>query len=160
MPAEMIPLGGGLAAASPGLVTGNTPFEIALRRGMTVDDANRVTSQIQHDRGIYLRPAVAPVEYSEGNIKKSAEPTGVAGYNQRQIPIRDSADDMNKQQLLTSVFENTPEHRNKLRQVTMGLNQHFLNNQTMDDTKTVTSHNTLTNLMVQAKLKAMKQIKK
>lgn len=160
MPAEMIPLGGGLEGASPGLATVNTPFEIGLRRGMTIDNANRVNAQISHDRGIYSRPAVGPVEYSEGNIKKSTELTGVAGYNQKQIPLRDSADDMSQQEYIASAFENTPQHRADLQNITLGKNQFFLNTQEVNDNKTVTSHNSPTSLMAQAKIMALKQLKK
>jgi hypothetical protein len=93
MPAELKPLGG-LAALPPGLMTANTPLEIGIRRGVQMDDSSRIAAQIQHNRGVYTRPPVGPVEYSEGNIKKSTELTGVAGYNQKEIPFRDSADDI------------------------------------------------------------------
>ena len=39
-------------------------------------------------------------------------------------------------------------------------NQYFLNTQEVNDNKVVTSHNTPTNLMVLAKVKAMKQMGK
>ena len=159
MPAELKPLGG-LAALPPSLMTANTPLEIGIRRGVQMDDSSRVAAQIQHNRGVYTRPPVGPVEYSEGNIKKSTELTGVAGYNQKEIPFRDSADDMSQTQYMASIAQNTPEQRAILQQEMLNPNQYFLNTQEINDNKMVTSHNTPTNLMVLAKVKAMKQMGK
>jgi len=159
MPAELKPLGG-LAALPPGLMTANTPLEIGIRRGVQMDDSSRIAAQIQHNRGVYTRPPVGPVEYSEGNIKKSTELTGVAGYNQKEIPFRDSADDMSQMQYMDSIAQNTPEQRALLQQEMLNPNQYFLNTQEISDNKIVTSHNTPTNLMILAKVKAMKQMGK
>jgi hypothetical protein len=159
MPAELKPLGG-LAALPPGLMTANTPLEIGIRRGVQMDDSSRIAAQIQHNRGVYTRPPVGPVEYSEGNIKKSTELTGVAGYNQKEIPFRDSADDMSQMQYMVSIAQNTPEQRALLQQEMLNPNQYFLNTQEINDNKMVTSHNTPTNLMILAKVKAMKQMGK
>ena len=159
MPAELKPLGG-LAALPPGLMTANTPLEIGIRRGVQMDDSSRIAAQIQHNRGVYTRPPVGPVEYSEGNIKKSTELTGVAGYNQKEIPFRDSADDMSQMQYMVSIAQNTPEQRALLQQEMLNPNQYFLNTQEINDNKMVTSHNTRTNLMILAKVKAMKQMGK
>jgi hypothetical protein len=159
MPAELKPLGG-LAALPPGLMTANTPLEIGIRRGVQMDDSSRIAAQIQHNRGVYTRPPVGPVEYSEGNIKKSTELTGVAGYNQKEIPFRDSADDMSQMQYMVSIAQNTPEQRALLQQEMLNPNQYFLNTQEISDNKIVTSHNTPTNLMILAKVKAMKQMGK
>ena len=159
MPAELKPLGG-LAALPPGLMTANTPLEIGIRRGVQMDDSSRIAAQIQHNRGVYTRPPVGPVEYSEGNIKKSTELTGVAGYNQKEIPFRDSADDMSQMQYMVSIAKNTPEQRALLQQEMLNPNQYFLNTQEINDNKMVTSHNTPTNLMILAKVKAMKQMGK
>ena len=159
MPAELKPLGG-LAALPPGLMTANTPLEIGIRRGVQMDDSSRIAAQIQHNRGVYTRPPVGPVEYSEGNIKKSTELTGVAGYNQKEIPFRDSADDMSQMQYMDSIAQNSPEQRALLQQEMLNPNQYFLNTQEISDNKIVTSHNTPTNLMILAKVKAMKQMGK
>jgi len=159
MPAELKPLGG-LAALPPGLMTANTPLEIGIRRGVQMDDSSRIAAQVQHNRGVYTRPPVGPVEYSEGNIKKSTELTGVAGYNQKEIPFRDSADDMSQMQYMDSIAQNTPEQRALLQQEMLNPNQYFLNTQEISDNKIVTSHNTPTNLMILAKVKAMKQMGK
>ena len=159
MPAELKPLGG-LAALPPGLMTANTPLEIGIRRGVQMDDSSRIAAQIQHNRGVYTRPPVGPVEYSEGNIKKSTELTGVAGYNQKEIPFRDSADDMSQMQYMASIAQNTPKQRALLQQEMLNPNQYFLNTQEISDNKIVTSHNTPTNLMILAKVKAMKQMGK
>jgi hypothetical protein len=159
MPAEMKPLGG-LSAVPPGLMTVNTPLEIGIRRGVQMDESNRIASQILRDRGVYERQPVGPVEYSEGNIKKSAEITGVAGYNHKQIPFRNSPDDMSQMEYMRSVATNNPQNRAALQQLTLQTNQYFLNTQELNDNKVVTSHNTPTNLMVLAKVKAMKQMGK
>ena len=141
-------------------MTANTPLEIGIRRGVQMDDSSRIAAQIQHNRGVYTRPPVGPVEYSEGNIKKSTELTGVAGYNQKEIPFRDSADDMSQMQYMDSIAQNTPEQRALLQQEMLNPNQYFLNTQEISDNKIVTSHNTPTNLMILAKVKAMKQMGK
>ena len=75
-----------------------------------------------------MREAVGPVEYSEGNIKKSKEISGVAGYQHPDgLPIPDSPDDMNQAAYMMSVAEQTPQNRMALQQVIGGnLNQNFL----------------------------------
>ena len=157
LPAEIKPIGG-LQVLPASVMGTNTPGDIGVRRGMTLDDSGRITAQLQHDRGVYSRPPIGPVEYGEGNIKKSTELTGVAGYNQRQIPLKDSADDMSQLQYMASVAANTPKHRELLRNLTLGQGQYFLNTQQISDNKTVTTHNSPTNLMALAKVKAQKQI--
>jgi len=66
MAARVKPLGS-LASEIPGLYT-NTPEAIDLRRSSSLDNVNRVTSQYQRDRGEYVRSAVGPTNYQEGNI--------------------------------------------------------------------------------------------
>ena len=61
---------------------------------------------------------------------------------------------------MRSVATNNPQNRAALQQLTLQTNQYFLNTQEMNDNKVVSSHNTPTNLMVLAKVKALKQIGK
>jgi hypothetical protein len=80
----------------PGSVGLNQEPGLGIRRVMQLDSGSRVATQFARDRGLYGRPAVGPVEYSEGNIKKSTAVTGPAGYNQRNVPLPDSPDDMSQ----------------------------------------------------------------
>ena len=106
----------------------NTAAEIQMRRIMQMDKPAAIASQYMHDRGMYERAAVGPVEYSEGNIKKSKEITGLAGYNHRDgMPIPDSPDDMNQAEYLASVGEQTPAVRMALQNIVgRKLKQNFL----------------------------------
>jgi hypothetical protein len=80
----------------PGSIGLNQEPGLGIRRVMQLDNGSRVATQFARDRGLYGRPAVGPVEYSEGNIKKSTAVTGPAGYNQRNVPLPDSPDDMSQ----------------------------------------------------------------
>ena len=149
---EMKPIGG-LNFLPLGLQGKNQPAEIGLRRAIELDSLSRVSAQAAHDRGIYMRQPVGPVEYSEGNIKKSTELTGVAGYNQKQIPLKDSADDMSQQEYIQSITDNTPSARKALQIGLLGDKQYFLNAQQMNDTKIVQSYNMADSLMNLARAK-------
>ena len=67
---------------------------------------------------------------------------------------------MSQTQYMASIAQNTPEQRAILQQEMLNPNQYFLNTQEINDNKMVTSHNTPTNLMILAKVKAMKQMGK
>ena len=140
----------------PGLGGYNREPQLGVRRVMQLDNASRVASQIEHDRGAYSRPPVGPVEYAEGNIKKSTELTGVAGYNQRNVPIKDSPDDMSQAYYLLSMKQETPEQRMRMRQALAVANQNFLNTRTTNMEYPSNSHNMVNNLLALSKAKLQK----
>lgn len=131
------------------------PF-LGIRRVAQMDDANRVASQIEHDRGAYLRPAVGPVEYSEGNIKKSTALTGPAGYNQRAVPLPDSPDDMSQAQYLMALEQATPAQRMRMQASLAGAKQNFLNTRLAQTEYPLNTHNMVDNLMSIARAKLNK----
>jgi hypothetical protein len=137
----------------PGLTGYNREPMMGLRRVAQIDNGSRIAAQIERDRGLYIRPPVGPVEYSEGNIKKSTELTGVAGYNQREIPIKDSPDDMSQTDYLLSMQQETVPQRMRMREALSTGNQNFLNTQLMPADPLITTHNMMNNLMEIAKLK-------
>lgn len=158
-PAELKPLAG-LELLPIGLRGLNRPSDITMRRPMILDSLTRVSAQAAHDRGIYVRPPVNPVEYSEGNIKKSTEITGVAGYNQRQLPLKDSPDDMSQVEYIQSIQDTTPQNRKIMQAAFLNeTNQYFVNKQQGTDNSIPTSHNMVTNLMNMAKAKKIKGAK-
>ncbi len=137
----------------PGIAGLNQEPYLGLRRVFTTDSATRVAAQLEHDRGVYSRPPVGPVEYSEGNIKKSTELTGVAGYNQRAIPIKDSPDDMSQEQYMMSMLQNSPAQRARLQASLVGQRQNFLNTRLAQTEYPLNTHNMVDNLMSLAKAK-------
>ena len=101
---------------------------LGIRRTLTLDNGARIAAQVEVDRGVYSRPPVQPVEYSFGNIKKSTQLTGVAGYNQRELPIAESPDDMDQQQFMLSTAQSIdPKARMALKKATAVGQQFFLN---------------------------------
>lgn len=128
------------------------PF-LGLRRVLQLDSATRVAAQLEHDRGVYVRPAVGPVEYAEGNIKKSTELVGPAGYNQKTIPLKDSPDDMSQEQYMMSIVQGSPTQRSRMQAALTGQNQNFLNTRLQQTDYPTYSHNTVNNLMAIAKAK-------
>jgi hypothetical protein len=131
----------------------NQPPMPGVRRVAQLDDMNRVSSQFAHDRGMYGRPPVGPVEYGEGNIKKSTALTGPAGYNQRNIPLPNSPDDMSQAEYMISLNENNPKTRMMLQQLTAVPKQTMLNTPSFSDDYPYQSSNTVNNLLALAKLK-------
>lgn len=131
----------------------NTPYQVALRRGMIFDHngSTRVAAQIEHDAGSYIRPAVQPVEYSEGNIKKSTAVTGPAGYNQRAVPLPDSPDDMSQEQYMMSMAQGKPEQRIRLAMSRIVPQQVMLQRPPISSEYPSNSHNTVENLLALAK---------
>jgi hypothetical protein len=130
--------------------------QMGVRRVMQLDNASRIAAQLEHDRGFYSRPAVGPVEYSEGNIKKSTELTGVAGYNQRNIPLKDSPDDMSQTDYLLSMKQETPQQRMRMREAVSVAKQNFLNTPTTNTEYPSNSHNMVDNLLALSKAKLKK----
>jgi hypothetical protein len=140
----------------PGIGGVNQEPFLGIRRVAQLDSATRIASQLEHDRGAYVRPPVGPVEYAEGNIKKSTAMTGPAGYNQKAIPIPDSPDDMSQAQYLTSLAQNTPEQRMRLQTALTGARQNFLNTRLAQTDYPVNTHNMVNNLMNIARAKLQK----
>ena len=138
-----------------GLVGFNTPYQVAMRRGMVFDHngSTRVAAQIEHDLGSYVRPAVGPVEYGEGNIKKSTAVSGPAGYNQRAVPLPDSPDDMSQEQYMLSLMQNKPEQRMRMRMAMSIPKQNFLYRPPVSSEYPLSTHNMMTNLLALAKQK-------
>ena len=126
---------------------------LSIRRAAQLDSTNRVSSQYAHDRGFYARAPVGPVEYAESNIKKSTLLTGVAGYNQRNIPLPDSPDDMSQAEYLMSVNEDNPQTRLALRQLTANPRKTMLKTPSFGDSYPYQSSNTMDNLLALAKVK-------
>jgi hypothetical protein len=131
----------------------NQPPMPGVRRVAQLDNMNRVSSQFAHDRGMYSRPPVGPVEYGEGNIKKSTALTGPAGYNQRNIPLPESPDDMSQAEYMMSLSEDNPKNRLALQQLTAVPKQTMLNTPSFSDDYPFQSSNTVDNLLALAKLK-------
>lgn len=139
--------------AVPNLGALNQGPVVGVRRVAQLDSGNRVSAQYAHDRGFYSRAPVGPVEYSEGNIKKSTALTGPAGYNQRNIPLPESPDDMSQAEYLMSLAEDTPQKRAALQQLTSVPRQTMLNVPSFSDDYPFQSSNTMDNLLALAKAK-------
>jgi|DEB0MinimDraft_6_1074348.scaffolds.fasta_scaffold14522_5 hypothetical protein len=143
---------GGLAMP-PGGVGLNQEPGLGVRRVMQLDNGSRIATQFARDRGLYARPAVGPVEYSEGNIKKSTALTGPAGYNQRNIPLPDSADDMSQAEYMMSLQQATPQSRMMMQKVVQNPSQNFLNTKLLQQDYPVLTHNMMNNLLALSKQK-------
>lgn len=144
---------------NPGLIPLNQQPLVGLRRTQVFDNGARISAQMEHDLGEYMRGPVPPVEYAESNIKKSTEFTGVAGYNQRNIPLKDSPDDMSQLEYLVANDKSGPDHRMNLRNVLSGTNQNFLNKPSFSSEYPLNMHNMVNNLMYIAKAKLDKKAK-
>ena len=108
----------------------NDDISITARRQAYSDDVNRVFAQYNIDHGTYSRTPVNPLPYAEGNITKSAQPTGPAGYNHREMPLPERAVDIPKEQYIaeTSLAQN-PTMRGSVQALTVLPQQNFLNTQ-------------------------------
>jgi hypothetical protein len=138
----------------PGFMGYNREPDLSLRRVSTLDGATRVASQLEHDRGVYVRPPVQTVEYGEGNIKKSHYVTGAGGYNQRAVPAPDSADDMSQEQYMMAAAQNAPDQRLRMQQeLLLTAKQNFLNTRVIPTDYAANTHNMVDNLMSLAKTK-------
>lgn len=140
----------------PGIGGVNKEPFLGIRRVAQLDSATRVAAQLEHDRGAYVRPPVGPVEYSEGNIKKSTYLTGVAGYNQKSIPLPDSPDDMSQAQYLLSLQQSAPGQRMRMQAALAGAKQNFLNTHLQSNDYPLSTHNMMDNLMNIARAKLQK----
>jgi len=127
MASRVKPLGS-MATEEPARFT-NTPEAIDLRRAQSLDNINRITSQYQRDRGEYVRSAVGPTNYQEGNIMPSSEITGLAGYNHRDsLVMPGRAADLSKAQYLVDTNNSLdPNLRGQMQILTSLPQQNFLN---------------------------------
>jgi len=139
--------------AMPNLGTLNQPPMLEARRVGQLDGTNRVSAQFARDRGLYSRAPVGPVEYAESNIKKSTALLGPAGYNQRNIPLPNSPDDMSQAEYMISTAEDTPKTREMLRQLTSVPKQTMLQTPSFGDAYPFQSSNMANNLLALAKMK-------
>ena len=149
------PVGG---AVPPVLYTNSEPV-LGIRRVMLLDNGARIAAQVEVDRGVYQRPAVSPTEYSFGNIKKSTMMTGVAGYNQRELPIAESPDDMSQQEYMMAMAQQVdPKLRMALKTDTSVGRQFFLNTPSPGSIEYPTqSHQSVDNMLsVAQRLKAQR----
>lgn len=140
----------------PGIGGINQEPYLGIRRVAQLDNANRIAAQLEHDRGAYVRPPVGPVEYAEGNIKKSTALTGPAGYNQKNVPLPDSADDMSQAQYLMSLQQASPQQRMRMQAALAGAQQNFLNTKLVQTDYPLNTHNMMDNLMSIARAKLQK----
>tara|TARA_R100001594_G_scaffold38536_1_gene69839 strand:- start:12462 stop:12935 length:474 start_codon:yes stop_codon:yes gene_type:complete len=141
----------------PGLIGHNQPPGIGVRRVVQIDNPNMVADQVEHDRGVYSRAPVKPVQYSTGNIKTSTYNPGLAGYNQRGFDLPDKAADMSTEEYLTAHYQATPEQRLRLQQSILTPYQYFLDTPTLLGTDyPEKSHNMVNNLMLLAKARIKK----
>ena len=135
---------------SPALIPANSPSLAGLRMALALESsggATRVAAQAERDRGLYARAAVAPGEYSEGNIKKSTQLTGLVGYNQRAIPIPNSPDDMTQEEYMGSMLKEQPKFRDGLRLALSKPFQAFLSQPSLPTDYLSASHNMVNNLL-------------
>ena len=91
---ELKPIGMSMANPSTYL---NDEISIRARQTQTLDNVNRVFHQYNIDHGSYLRTPVSPVEYGIGNVVKSSEVTGPAGYTHKEMPMPLRPADMPKE---------------------------------------------------------------
>ena len=91
---ELKPIGMSMANPSTYL---NDEISIRARQTQTLDNVNRVFHQYNIDHGSYLRTPVSPVEYGIGNVVKSNEVTGPAGYTHKEMPMPLRPADMPKE---------------------------------------------------------------
>ena len=107
----------------------NTDNSIAVRRGLYLDDVNRVFAQYNIDMGDYMRAPVNPNPYAPGNIVKSQEAVGPAGYNHNgQLPMPGKAADLTDEQYIVDTANKiNPQMRSDVAALTMIPKQNFLN---------------------------------
>ena len=136
-PGGLGPVGGlkplGMPASQPNSYLNNNN-SISVRRGLYLDDVNRVFAQFNIDAGDYMRAPVDPLQYQPGNIAKSQEPVGPAGYNQAgSLPLPGKAADLTDAQYLAMEANNvTPQFRSDMAALTMIPQQRFLNKVTTE----------------------------
>lgn len=124
----------GMPMAQPSAYMNDT-ISVRARQQAAVDDVNRVLAQYKIDNGEYLRTPVSPAEYGIGNMTPSAQQTGVAGYNHREVPLPERAVDMPKEQYVVDEANSAdPAFQHNVKQLTMLPQQPFYNVTTPDST--------------------------
>jgi len=119
----------GMPMANPAAYM-NDDISITARRQAYTDDVNRVFTQYNIDQGTYFRSPVNPLPYAEGNITKSAQMTGPAGYNHKDLPLPERADDIPKEQYIAeTAMAQDPTMRGNVQALTLLPQQNFLNTQ-------------------------------
>lgn len=137
----------------PGFLPTSNPLEVGVRRSAQLYNAPRAASQLAHDRGMYIRPPVGPVEYAEGNVKKSHYNTGLAGYNQHSLQLTDNPDDMDAQQYMSAYAQNMPEAAREVQKSTLNPQQAFNQTKLPAAYYDVLPGNMSNNLLEMAKIK-------
>jgi hypothetical protein len=118
----------GMSAAQPASYM-NDAISMTSRRQAYTDDVNRVFAQYNIDHGTYMRAPVNPLPYADGNITKSAEVTGLAGYNHQEMPLPERPMDMSAGQYVhETVNQVDPAMRANVQALTLLPQQNFLNN--------------------------------
>ena len=108
----------------------NDDISITARRQAYSDDVNRVFAQYNIDHGTYSRTPVNPLPYAEGNITKSQEVTGPAGYNHKEMPLPERPMDMSKGEYVAdTMMQQNPTMRGNVQALTVLPQQNFLNTQ-------------------------------
>jgi hypothetical protein len=128
----------------------NSDNSIRMRQQAQLDNVNRVFAQYNVNHGSYVRSPVSPVEYGIGNVVKSSEPVGAAGYNHRDIPMPMAPDDMPKERY---AFEEAnkldPTMRLNVGALSMLPEQNFYNITTPDSKVPLQDYRMADNLMLQ-----------
>lgn len=137
----------------PGFLPTTNPLEVGIRRSAQLYNAPRTASQMAHDRGMYIRQPVGPVEYTEGNVKKSHYNTGLAGYNQRTFQLTDNPDDMSGQEYMASYAQSMPRAAREVQRATMVPQQTFNQNRLPAAYYDALPGNMASNLLEMAKMK-------
>ena len=119
----------GMPKSNPGTYI-NDDVSITARREAYTDNVNRVFAQYNIDHGTYIRQPVDPNPYAEGNITESAQVTGPAGYNHKDIALPERPMDMPKEQYVAeTVNAADPTMRVNVQALTLLPKQNFLNRQ-------------------------------
>jgi len=132
----------GMPMANPAAYLNDTT-SIRVRQQAAMDDVARVLSQYNVDHGEYLRGPVSPAEYGIGNMTPSAQQTGPAGYNHREMPLPNRATDMPKEQyVIDETNRRDPAFQQKVSQLTALPQQNFYNVQTPESSMPMLDYRT------------------
>jgi len=143
----------GMSAAAPQTYL-NNESSISYRRGAYMDDVNRVFAQYNIDAGDYMRAPVDPLPYQMGNVVKSQQLTGPAGYNHNgTMPMPGKADDLTDLQYVQGVQNSiNPQMRQDVATLTMVPHQRFLSKVTAESIMPQFDERMPDNLSVQEQL--------
>lgn len=122
----------GVAPAGAGNYANSESFIRERQRAQT-DSVNRVFAQYNVDHGSYTREPVSPLEYGIGNVVKSHQVTGPAGYNHQSPPLPMAPDDMPKSQyVIEEANKLDPTMRLNVGMLSLMPQQNFYNRTTED----------------------------